>query len=144
MRVAVYEFGDVVEDLDESQANGETWYYEGRCWIYAPLTTEVDRSVLEGHGLGAVALAATDYLLQRANQAQFEDYVAAENLLLQPIQDDLLLGEKKSGLLQFRRLSLVKAAKRSLSILVSNQKAPARHRKRDERNLRPEYQRVRT
>ena len=110
MRVAVYEFGDVVEVFDESQVNGEAWYYERRCWIYGPLTTEIDSSIIEGHGLGAIGLAAADYLLQKATKVQFEDYVAAENLLLAPIEDDQLLGEKKSGLLQFRRLNLVKAA----------------------------------
>lgn len=124
--VVTYELGDVVLVSDNSQDDGEIWYFSSTvksnysgpssdsshppCWIHGSLTAEVDESILPGPGPGPLALAAADNVLRRSKEAQFEDYVAAEDLLLEPIQEDLLVGNKPSGLLQFRRLSVVRAA----------------------------------
>ena len=120
--VTAYEVGDVVSVSNESSAGGETWYETSRerrnsygpvvgpaahCWIYGPLTAETDASVLSAPG--ALPEATAEAVLRRKN-AQFEDYVAAENLILSSKSERIQ--PEMAGLLEFRRLSLVQAAVR--------------------------------
>ena len=71
-------------------------------WIYGALTTEFSESNPEPS-----ALALIDHLLQRPNEARFEDYVMVENKLAEFPFASLV---RSSGLLQFRKLTFVKQA----------------------------------
>jgi hypothetical protein len=105
-----YKVGDVVGATKTAQENGKLWYFDAwrirgvapTCWIDASLTTEFSAANPE-----PALLAVVDHLLQNPDKAQFEDYVAVENLLLGPTYSPVV---KSSGLLQFRKLSLIDQA----------------------------------
>jgi len=106
-KVHTYKLGDLVSVTMESQEDGTSWYFDAwrisgqspSCWIYGPLTTEFGDSNLE-----TALLAVMDHVLQRTNEARFEDYVAVENLLA---EDRFSSVVSSSGILQFRRLRLI-------------------------------------
>ena len=83
----------------------DQWRVSGQspsCWVYGPLTTEFVRS----NPVPAL-LTVTDHVLQRQNEARFEDYVAVENLLSEARFDSVV---HSSGILQFRKLSIINQA----------------------------------
>jgi hypothetical protein len=101
-KVHSYQLGDLAIVTKESQEDGTVWYFDSSCWIYGALTTEFSESNPEPS-----ALALIDHLLQRPNEARFEDYVMVENKLTEfPFASVV----RSSGLLQFRKLTLVKQA----------------------------------
>jgi hypothetical protein len=108
--VHTYQLGDLLNTIKETEAVDGTWYFDQwqvrglspSCWIYGPLTTEFMRSNPE-----AALVALMDHILQRPNEARFEDYVAAENLFS---DKRFATVAKFSGLLQFRKLSIITQA----------------------------------
>ena len=110
VRVHTYKLGDLVGATKVSKEEGTSWYFDqwrisGRspsCWIYGPLTTEFVQSNPE-----PALLAAIDHVLQRHNEARFEDYVEVDNLLAAGHFSSVV---NSSGLLQFRKLSLIHRA----------------------------------
>jgi hypothetical protein len=103
-----YNLGDLIAVAKESQDGGTAWYFDQwhvsrespSCWIYGPLTTEWRQSDEQ-----AALLAAADHTLDHPQEARFEDYVAVEDLL-----SEYSSVVASSGLLQFRKLSLIKQA----------------------------------
>jgi hypothetical protein len=71
------------------------------CWVYGPLTTEFAHSNPQ-----PALMAVVDHILHRSDPVRFEDYVAVDNLLTYDYPSDLY----SSGLLQFRRLSMIERA----------------------------------
>lgn len=109
-RAHTYQLGDIAGVTNESPREGGSWYFDQwrvsgqspSCWVYGPLTTEFAES-----NPAPALLALMDHLLQRPNMARFEDYVATDNLLMEPRFASAVMS---SGLLQFRRLSLIEQA----------------------------------
>jgi hypothetical protein len=104
-----YLLGELVHSTRESREEGEDWYFDqwgesgqsSACWVYGPLTTEFVRSNPE-----PALMAVVDHILHRADSVRFEDYIAVDNLLTYDYPNALY----SSGLLQFRRLSIIKRA----------------------------------
>jgi hypothetical protein len=104
-----YLLGDIIAVSRESRQNGEDWYFDQwrvsgqspACWVYGPLTAEFDRSDPE-----PALIAVAGHVLQRTDPVRFEDYVEVDNLLTYNFSSVLA----SSGLLQFRRLSIIERA----------------------------------
>ena len=104
-----YVLGDFVLATRESREVEGYWYFDQgwvtgqspTCWVYGPLTTEFVNSNPE-----PALVAVTDHVLQRKDQGRFEDYIAVDNLLTYDYSSVLA----SSGLLQFRRLSIIERA----------------------------------
>ncbi len=104
-----YLLGDAIMATGETEEKGERWYFDRSrvsgqspaCWVYGPLTTEFGRSAPE-----PALVAVADHLLQRNDAVAFEDCVAVDNLLTYNYPSVLA----SSGLLQFRRLSVIERA----------------------------------
>ncbi len=104
-----YLLGDIIAAARESRENGEDWYFDRSrvsgssptCWVFGPLTAGFERSDPE-----PALLAAAGHVLQRSDQVSFGDYVEVDNLLAHDFASALA----SSGLLQFRRLSIIERA----------------------------------
>jgi hypothetical protein len=105
-----YMLGDIVHATKEALAAGARWYFDiwhikgeaPSCWIDGALTAEFSPSNPE-----PALMAVVDHVLQHPDKARFEDYIAVENLLSGPAYSPVVIS---SGLLQFRKLSLINQA----------------------------------
>ena len=86
LQVEFLELGQVLRVEESQEIGDEIWYRAERilplrqaCWVYGPLTTPFDRDEP-----GIALLAVVDYALAQGREAEFEDYVAVENLILDP------------------------------------------------------------
>lgn len=104
-----------------------TWFFDSwrttrlkpNCWVYGPMTTPFTQE-----RPATALIVMTDYVLQRAGKVRFEEYVAAENLLIGEFARAL----RSSGPLQYRRLLLVQkaeGARREQYALTDNAMATA-------------------
>ena len=104
-----FRLGETFSTEQESREQDGSWYFARYrrawpakgCWVHGPLTAEFDRSHPE-----AALVAAANHILARADQVRFEEYVAVEALLTH----DYASAFQSSGILQFRRLSIIQRA----------------------------------
>ena len=109
LQVESLELGQVLRVEESQEIGDEIWYRAERilplrqaCWVYGPLTTPFDRDEP-----GIALLAVVDYALAQGREAEFEDYVAVENLILDPsFRFDL----DTSPILQLRLLEVIDRA----------------------------------
>jgi hypothetical protein len=103
--------GQLLRVTETDTIAGEVWYRAERdsyndldepCWIYGPLTTAYDPNEQ-----GTAIIAIADHALSRGLEAEFEDFVAVENLILSHLR---ISNRSPSPILELRLLEVIDGA----------------------------------